>query len=309
LTDVKKRLGDRSSTTARATRNLAGILVNSARIGHAIELYRQALAIDGQAFGGASREAALDQLELGSILTTIGKFDEAQTALKSAGTIGDTQGDLQLTSLALEQMAYLAALRGAPAEGLVHMEALVNTLDKMFGADSPALVASLAQLRRFYLLTGRMNDALQVLERIKGLVGENPPEQSPGFMNALQFKAMLDADRGNLHDAEATFKRAIVVARTYGGPDAVAVGVNEFNLAVAYLRMKDFDGALGHFKAALRIFKGQRGDRALVVGYGLLGTAIAYAGKGDQANSAKSLANAVDILGPTIGARPQPKWL
>jgi tetratricopeptide (TPR) repeat protein len=149
LTDVKKRFGDRSSTTARATRSLAGILANSARIGDAIELYRQALVIDEQAFGGASREAALDQLEIGSILITIGKFDEAQTALKSARTIGDDQRNLQLISLALEQMAYLAALRGEPAEGLVHMEALVNTLDKMFAAGSPALVASLAQASIF----------------------------------------------------------------------------------------------------------------------------------------------------------------
>jgi tetratricopeptide (TPR) repeat protein len=128
-------------------------------------------------------------------------------------------------------------------------------------------------------------------------------------MNSLEFKAMLDADRGNLHAAEATFKRAIVLARKYGGPDAAAVGVNEFNLAVTYLRMKDFDGALDHFKSALRIFKGQHGDRAQVVGYDLLGAAIAYAGKGDQANSAKLLGNAVEILGPTIGARSQPKWL
>ncbi len=120
---------------------------------------------------------------------------------------------------------------------------------------------------------------------------------------------MLNADSGDAAEAQRTFKQAIAVATKYGGPASFQVGLSECNLALNYLRARQFDDAISHFKPALEIFKAQNGDRALIVGYVLAGAAIAYAGKGDRATSAQLLAAAIGILGPTLGDRPPPKWL
>ena len=75
------------------------------------------------------------------------------------------------------------------------MEALVNEVEQLFGNRSPALVATLSQLGRFYLLTGRVKDATQIMERIKSLVGENPPEQAPGFLNLVFMQEQRSRNR------------------------------------------------------------------------------------------------------------------
>jgi tetratricopeptide (TPR) repeat protein len=167
------------------------------------------------------------------------------------------------------------------------MEAAVRVAEQIFGAGSPALVGSLAQLGRFYLLTDRVTNATEVMERITGLLGKNPPEQSPGFLSYLRFRAMLDADLHDLDNAEATFKRAIGLARKYNGQNAVDVAVAQSNLAAAYLKAKRFDEAINQFNEALAILQTQLGEHALVVGYVQAAAAAAYAGKGDQATSAK----------------------
>jgi tetratricopeptide (TPR) repeat protein len=235
LTNVQQKLGDNNPDTARAMRNLAAVFANSGRIDGAVSLYRRALKIDEQAFGPLSREVARDDLALASTLIVVGEFDEAQTALKRTRSVSDKQGDLLLVSATLDQMARLAAMRLDSFEGLIHTEAMFNAVEQCFGAGSPILVPSLAQLGRFYLLTGRMNEAKQVMERITGLIGNDPPEQSPGFWSYLQFRAMLFADQDDIGQAEATFKKALSVAAKYGGSEAIEVAFTELNLAITYL--------------------------------------------------------------------------
>jgi tetratricopeptide (TPR) repeat protein len=147
------------------------------------------------------------------------------------------------------------------------------------------------------------------MERIEGLIGKNPPEQSPGFLNFLQFKGMHEADLGNLSGAEAIFKRAIAVAAKFGGAGAAGVASNEINLAITYMRLQKFEEAIGYLKSALESFRNQGGDHALYVGYTLAALANAYAGKGDQGTSARFRAAALEILGPGIGNQPEPNWL
>ena len=309
LANIRQRLGDNNLITGRATRNLAAIFANSGRIDDAITLYQGALQIDRQAAGPGSREVALDDLALGSTLAVVGKLDEAEMALKSARTIADNRDDLPLKGATLDHMADVAALQGEPAQGVVHLEAMLNVFEQMFGAGSPILVGPLAQIGRSYLITGRVDNAVEVRERIKRLVGENPPEQSPGFLSSLRFEAMLDADRGDFAESEATLTRAIAIATKYGGPKANDVTIGEANLALTYLKARKFDDAIVHFKLALQNLKDQNGSHALIVGYALAAAASAYAGKGDKATSAKLLASAIQILGPTLAARPRPKWL
>jgi tetratricopeptide (TPR) repeat protein len=142
------------------------------------------------------------------------------------------------------------------------------------------------------------------------LIGENPQEQAPGFLDALQLKAQLSAEHGDIASAETLFLRAISIATKYGGVQANAVGSNCYNLAVVYLKAGRFQDAIKNYARALDIFKREGGAHAPVVGYTLVGAAQAYEKAGDVATSKALYAAAIDILGPTIAAqRQQPRWL
>jgi len=310
LSNVELKRGPDHSSTAIAARGLAAILGSSGRQNEAAALYRRALAIDERAFGPQSDQAARDHFALGSLFRRVGQFEEAQREINLARTAWESQGHILAANFALEQLALLSSDRGAPAEGVIYLEKMLNIAGQAVGYDSPALVAILAQLGRFYLIADRHEATEKILVRITGLIGNNPPEQTPGYLNVLQLQAELNAERGDVAAAEAAFNRAIAVATKYGGSQASAVGINLFNLATVYLRAGRFQEAIGNYVKALDIFKRESGDRAPIVGYTLIGAAQAYAKIGDEPSSKALFATATEILGPTFAAqRPPPRWL
>ena len=120
----------------------------------------------------------------------------------------------------------------------------------------------------------------------------------------------LNAERGNIRDAEAGFLRTIAIAGKYNGSQSNVVGHYSFNLAAFYFRAGRYREAIEYFSKALTILKRENGDRAPLVGYALLGAAGAYEKIGDKASSKALNAAAIEILGPAIAARrPQPSWL
>jgi tetratricopeptide (TPR) repeat protein len=310
LSTVELKRGPDHPGTAIAVRGLANVLGSSGRQSEAAALYKRALAIDDRSFGPQSDQAALGHFSLGALLRRIGQFDEARTELNSARGAWESQGHLLAANSALEQLALLALDQGDPAAGLLYIERMLNIAEQTIGSDSPALAAVLAQLGRYDLFVGRNEAAQKIVLRINHLIGENPPEQAPGYLAVLQLRAQLDADRGDVAGAERLFNQVIAVATKYGGSQASAIGPNSYNLGAVYLKADRFQDAISCFAKALEIFKRENGDHAPLVGYTLLGAAQAYARIGDAASSNALLATAIEILGPTLAAqRPQPRWL
>jgi tetratricopeptide (TPR) repeat protein len=310
LANVELKRGPDHPSVAIATRGVANILGSSGRQGEAMALYRRALAIDESSFGPQSDQTAVDHFALGSLLRKTGQFEDAQKETNLARSLWEGQGHPLAANASLEQLALLAFDRGSPAEGVVFIEQILTVTEKVYGSDSPALVDILAQLGRFYIIAGRTEAAEKVLARIDGLIGDNPPEQTPGYLSVLQLRAQLAAEHGNVDEAESGFARAIALATKYGGPQGGIVGNNSFNLANVYLKAGRFQDSINYFVQALDIFKRENGDRSPIVGYILLGASQAYGKIGDDASSKALSATAAEILGPTIAARkPQPKWL
>jgi tetratricopeptide (TPR) repeat protein len=310
LANIEQKRGSDHPSTAIALRGLANILASSGRQGDAITLYQRTLAINERSFGPQSDQAAWDHLALGSLFRRVGQFDNSRSEINLARAAWESRGVLLATGYSLQQLAQLAFEQGVPAESVVFAEQYLKTVEQAYGSDSPVLVPALASLARFYLIVGRNGDAEKILLRIDTLVGINPPEQTPAYLNGLELRALLDAVHGNFADAEAGFVRAIATATKYQGSQSGAVGINLSNLAIVYLRTDRFAEAINHFAKALDVFKRENGDRAPVVGYTLLAAAQAYAKKGDEASSRALAAAAAEILGPTIAAqRTQPNWL
>lgn len=310
LAKVELVRGPDHPSTAVAVRGIANVLGSSGRQGEAIALYRRALSIDEQSFGRQSDQVGWDLCALGSLLRKVRQFEDARNEISHAREAWESQGHFLAANSSLEQLALLAFDQGSPAEGVVFVERMLNVTEQAFGADSPALAAILAQLGRLYVVAGRTDAAEKVLLRINDLIGENPPEQAPGYLNVLQLQGQLSAEKGDVARAENLFLRAIAVATKYGSSQAAAVGTSSFNLAAVYLAAGRYQDAVKNYARALEILKRESGDRAPIVGYTLLGAAQAYAGIGDAAASKALLAMAIEILGPAIAAqRPQPRWL
>jgi tetratricopeptide (TPR) repeat protein len=310
LGSIELKRGADHPSVAVALRGVAAILGGSARQREAAVLYRRALAIDELTFGPQSDGVAWDHLVLGSSLRKTGQFDDARREINLARSAWEDEGHLLAANSALEQLALLALDQGVPAESIIFVERMLSNAEQAVGVDSPALTAILAQLGRLYLVVGRDDAAESTLARIDRLIGEDPPEQAPGFLHVLQLRAQLSAEHGDVAGAETMFLRAIAVATKYGGVQADAVGANCFNLAVAYQKAGRFQDAIKSYARALGIFKRESGERSPNVGYALLGAARGYEEAGDGATSKALYAAAVEILGPTIAAqRQQPTWL
>ena len=309
LSNVESKRGSDHSSTAVAARGLASILGGSGRQNEAMALYRRALAIDERTFGPLSDQAAWDHFGLGSQLRNTSQFEGAQSEINLARTAWETQGHLLKANSALEQLAWLSLDRGATAESVIYFEKILNVAEQALGHDSPALAGILAQLAHFYLSSDRREAAEKILVRITGLIGNSPPEQTPGYLSVLQLQGQLNAERGDVDAAEEIFNRAIAFAAKYGGPQGGAVGSNLFNLATVYLKAGRFQDAIENYTKALDILK-RESERAPIVGYTLMGASHAYAKLGDERSSNALFAAAIEILGPTFIARRQPpNWL
>jgi tetratricopeptide (TPR) repeat protein len=310
LASTELKRGPDHASSGAAMLRLAGILGSSARQGEAISLVRRVLTIHEQVFGSESDQAARDHLALGSLHRRVGQFEDARIEINLARNIWERKDRLLAANFSLEELAQLALDQDSAAEAVVFGERILGVLEQVFGPDSPSLITALAQLGRFYTFVGRNAEAEQTLARINSLIGDNPAEQTPGYLGILHLRALVDAGQGNFVNAEAGFVRAIAVATKYGSLSGHAVGLHSFNLASIYLRMGRSKEAIDYFLQALNIFKRENGDRTPVVGYALLGAAQAYEKIGDPVSSKALLAAAIDILGPTISAeRPLPNWL
>jgi len=176
LSNVELKRGSEHPSTA-----LAVILGSSGRQNEAAALYRRALAVDERAFGPQSEQAAWDHFGLGSLFRRAGQFEEAQTEINLARTAWESQGHVLAANFALEQLALLSSDRGAPAEGVIYLEKMLNIAEQAVGYDSPALVAILAQLGRFYLIADRHEATEKILVRIAGLIGNTTGANSRVF--------------------------------------------------------------------------------------------------------------------------------
>lgn len=310
LSAIELKRGPDYETIAAGVRRLATILGSSARQPEAIALYRRALTVDEQAYGPQGDRAASDHLAIGSMFRVSGQFDDARKEINLARTAWQSQGHLLAANSALEQLAYLALDIATPTESVIYFEQMLSVAEQALGPDSPALAPILAQLGRLYLVADRDDAAERVLSRATGLIGPNPPEQTPGLLIVLQLKAQLDARHGDFAGAETQLFRTISMAGKYAGVQSSAVASNVFNLAIVYLNDGRFQDAIKNFAEALEIFKRESGERAPVVGYILLGAAQAYAKAGDDSTSKALFATAIEILGPAIAAQShQPRWL
>jgi tetratricopeptide (TPR) repeat protein len=195
--------------------------------------------------------------------------------------------------------------RQTDQQNLVDAEKSLHEGVQLFDPPLPGwervFATSLALLGKIYETRGLNADAEAYDFRALDYYSKFASPTDPLLLQILS--ALADRyDRMDRPETSAQYAQRIISTLDENKQETAALGS-------ALIWLRRFDEAISSFKAALAILKAKSGDKALIVGYALAGAANAYAGKGDQATSARLLASAIEILGPTIGKQPRPRWL
>ncbi|WP_020664381.1 AfsR/SARP family transcriptional regulator [Amycolatopsis benzoatilytica] len=158
------RLVDLGLAAAEAANEPLGqcwMLISRCAIALTFELAQDSLADAERAVGLATgldgRSLTVAKIHLGSVLTLLGRYDEAIERLLEAAAETERTGDLELRGQALNNCAETEKRAGRPADAITHELASLE-IDRQLGDDSYAVV-SLNNLAELHLDIGDLTAA------------------------------------------------------------------------------------------------------------------------------------------------------
>lgn len=154
---------------------------------------------------------------LGEVLERLNDFPGAETALRKAISISESQhgGPLQRHRLtALTHLALLLNARGRPHEALQLAERAVELGASTLGAAAPNLVQPLQSLADAHRALGELPESWHLYERVGAIVAANPVDiERPVLVAYYRGLAGLQLDLGNADDAVAALRSGLQAAR------------------------------------------------------------------------------------------------
>lgn len=150
--------------------------------------------------------------ERGSLLTVLGRYDEAHAAFAEMLRLAWSLGARGRAGAALNRIARIHRERGEHAEALAHLE---RALELFRSSDDQRGVAStfddIAQVHR---LLGRLDPALAAAEAALDIRASTKDER--GQAVSLNTIGYIELDRGTFDDAETRFTRALHIRVSLG---------------------------------------------------------------------------------------------
>ena len=210
-------------------------------------------------------------------------------------------------SIGGEPPPYLLLNRASALSALAHYdEALAAyqvALDAAEKSGNAAVrVGSRAYRANTYFLLGDFRRAEQDLAVIAPEIGKAVPADSVPAMAFLQAQARLDAARGELPQAIASFTK---IVEFYDGRQMTVAPLARVLIARgdAHLMAGDTDVAMADGQRALKVSRSLQGDKphSSLTGQSLLLISRVYAERGDHAAARTAASEAVPQLNETLG--------
>jgi tetratricopeptide (TPR) repeat protein len=244
------------------------------------------VALDETVYGKDNLEVSYSLARLGTNRLQLGQFDAAEEALKRALTIrAEAKGPDHKEVASLWHNlgeTYRRGKRLDKAEGLYQEAIAMKT--KALGAEHPSLATSLNDLAVVYNEQGKFTEALPRLQQAEKLAGPLGPN-SPVLGSILHN--LGDALAGTSHppEAEAAYKRAIVISEAQTPVDRPGLGRTLNNLGTLYQGIQRFDEAKAAYERAIevRTLEFGRGDRSVKQTRLNLASLLERTGKLDEA--------------------------
>lgn len=257
----------------------------------AVDSYRQATALH-QANGNV-RGQATSLHNVSSVLSTLGRFDEAKSALSDAEQLLRPLGDAKALADLRNDFGVLAEERGDFRTALDDYREALNM--RMQGGDSRQIAESLLNVGFVYYQTGDFANAeihwQQADERYRAA------QDLFGMVRAQQSLGLAQAARGEFAKARASFEASLVTAEANQMGEERAIA--ESSLAEQDRLEGKLDSARKRATVALGMFEARANPRGIVE-MQLLQATIALALR-DPASARIHL----DTIGESIGNREQ----
>jgi tetratricopeptide (TPR) repeat protein len=169
----EKNLGATNEVTLATQDRLAGIYAQEKKAAEAESLYQKIIASRELASGTDSRETGVAVANLGKFYVTQGDYEKAEPLYRRQLTqVEKYQGDgVALTPILADQAVIYAKLgRDAELEAVYRRE--IKIYEKMFGANSPALVKPLTDCAQILRKEKRDAEAAVLEERASAIKGK-----------------------------------------------------------------------------------------------------------------------------------------
>jgi serine/threonine-protein kinase len=265
---------------------LAQVLERKGSETEAIELLREAAAVEKQQPGEMSRDYALALHNLGGALIKIGAFVEAETITREAFEIRrKVRATDQELLYSLNNLTYIAVEEGNPSAAETYSREAVATALRLYGETHPRVAIVYRNQGEVRELLGDYKGAevshrkaLDLLTRLK---------QSEGSTAAtvLLSYAELRLDRGDFAGAENFAREAQRISENMDGSDSPPVANALIEIALARELACDAAAAEPLFRRALDIRGARAGAQAPITisAQVRLGEALVAEGKSAQA--------------------------
>lgn len=185
----------------------------------AIDWLQQGLAISG---GSEANEAAL-HIQLGTVLFTLGRYDEAMNAsTKGLELLPDTPS--QLRSIALRDLGSIHNVQGQTALGIQYTEKALEVSE--FLNDRFSMVAILANMGSDHMYVGDKDEAISYFQRALELSASIGDRKHAATIHLNM--AMAHSDSGNFTTAYSHLETCIEIAREVGDKLTYVFALNRF---------------------------------------------------------------------------------
>jgi serine/threonine-protein kinase len=285
---VKEGLTDQPLVQARLFAVLGKAWHNLGRLEEATPLLEEAVAIRTREIGPLSPDVGASQADLALLLIAQGKYDRADTLLRSSLTIFNTDSLAYARPLASTYGALGNVLqergRFPEAEDAYRHAMSVSEKDSTLGADKR--VEHLSNLATALIRQAKLEEAEPLLRTAADLSRAQLGTDHPTTATMLNNLGYLLRDANKLDDAEAALRESLRIRRArFESPHpAIASSIN--NVADILLVRGDAAGAEPLFRESLDMRRALYGDRHPAVGnawINLAATIQAMEGRQDEA--------------------------
>jgi len=227
--------------------------------GEAERQYRAALYLADEVGDDPSAAEALENL--GRLLTTTVRYDEALSALEKASDIHRARKDQEGESRVEAKIAHAHFRQGTKDEGAARLSAYLMSLDKPEASEGSrrAMAALYCALARLYIARRRFAESLDAAKRAASLSREVEAIGLLADAEMVRGTALLWLDAPD--EGVEALEEAVLLAEDSGALDAL--GTAALLLHLVYMVRGKFDRSRGHAERGAAIAK-KTGDTDLL---------------------------------------------
>ncbi|MFN0049940.1 MAG: tetratricopeptide repeat protein, partial [Cytophagales bacterium] len=312
LEDAAKNIntynGKENVDYAKDLEKLASVMLKKGDYVKAEQLIKEAVAIFKNT--SSSKSSAADQsatyLTLAKLYTTLGLYDEAESALSKSAKLSkrSRKSNASGSAKSADELADLYIRQGRYNEA---EDLLISTLqlkESKLGKENRDLIPTLNTMGNLYLILGNYNAAEKNIRRSQQITAKIFTENSTKYAESLRLTESLYKELGDLKKAEETAKQVLALLQNLLGKNHIDVA----SALTQYAQVKLYNG--GDAKEsekllleALAIVKFNLGDKNPAYAEQMKNIASLYieTKRYEKADSAFNIANAIYIekLGKT----------